>query len=90
MFERRTIKNPWEGRIEPFKVVGNVYFCGTFQASCHLIDTKDICSDQCLHWSQELSTGQFHVTGFKSTGEQKEKPHRMVWFLYAKERLKVV
>lgn len=41
MFERRTIKNPWEGRIEPFKVVGNVYFCGTFQASCHLIDTGD-------------------------------------------------
>ena len=41
MFERRTIQKPWEGRIEPFKVVGNVYFCGTFQASCHLIDTGD-------------------------------------------------
>ena len=41
MFERRTIKNPWEGRIEPFKIVGNVYFCGTFQASCHLIDTGE-------------------------------------------------
>ena len=41
MFERRTIVNPWEGKIEPFKIIGNVYFCGTFQASCHLIDTGD-------------------------------------------------
>lgn len=41
MFERRIIKNPWEGKIEPFKIVGNVYFVGTFQASCHLIDTGD-------------------------------------------------
>ena len=41
MFERRTIDKPWEGRIEPFKIVGNVYFCGTFQASCHLIDTGE-------------------------------------------------
>lgn len=41
MFQRRTIVNPWEGKIEPFKIIGNVYFCGTFQASCHLIDTGD-------------------------------------------------
>lgn len=41
MFERREIVNPWEGRIEPFRIIGNVYFCGTFQASCHLIDTGD-------------------------------------------------
>ena len=41
MFARRTIEKPWEGRIEPFKIIGNVYFCGTFQASCHLIDTGD-------------------------------------------------
>lgn len=39
MFARRTIVNPWEGKIKPFKIIGNVYFCGTFQASCHLIDT---------------------------------------------------
>ena len=26
MFERRKIENPWEGRIEPFKIIGNVYF----------------------------------------------------------------
>lgn len=41
MFQRRTIVNPWEGKTEPFKIIGNVYFCGTFQASCHLIDTGD-------------------------------------------------
>ncbi|MBQ7329028.1 MAG: MBL fold metallo-hydrolase [Oscillospiraceae bacterium] len=27
--------------MEPFKIIGNVYFVGTFQASCHLIDTGD-------------------------------------------------
>lgn len=41
MYERRKIVNPWEGRIEPFKIIGNVYFVGTFQASAHLIDTGD-------------------------------------------------
>ena len=41
MFERRKITNPWEGKMEPFKIIGNVYFVGTFQASCHLIDTGD-------------------------------------------------
>lgn len=39
MFKRRKILNPWEGKIEPFRIIGNVYFVGTFQASCHLIDT---------------------------------------------------
>ena len=41
MFERRKIENPWEGAIEPFKIISNVYFVGTFQASSHLIDTGD-------------------------------------------------
>ena len=41
MFTRRKVENPWEGRIEPFKIIGNVYFIGTFQASSHLIDTGD-------------------------------------------------
>ena len=30
---------PWLGKMQPFKVVGNTYFVGTYQASCHLIDT---------------------------------------------------
>lgn len=27
--------------MEPFRIIGNVYFVGTFQASCHLIDTGE-------------------------------------------------
>ncbi len=41
MFERRKITNPWEGKIEPFKIISNVYYVGTFQASTHLIDTGE-------------------------------------------------
>ena len=41
MFERRKINKPWEGKMQPFKIIGNVYFIGTFQASTHLIDTGD-------------------------------------------------
>ena len=41
MFERRKLEHAWEGRIEPFKIIGNVYFIGTFQASSHVIDTGD-------------------------------------------------
>ena len=41
MFARRKMTKPWDGRIEPFRIVGNVYFVGTFQSSCHLIDTGD-------------------------------------------------
>ena len=41
MFARRKIVNPWEGKMEPFRIIGNVYFAGTFQASCHLIDTGE-------------------------------------------------
>ena len=41
MFERRKITNPWEGKMNPFRIIGNVYFVGTFQASCHLIDTGE-------------------------------------------------
>lgn len=32
---------PWLGKMRPCKIVGNVYFIGTYQASCHLIDTGD-------------------------------------------------
>ncbi|MBQ7970774.1 MAG: MBL fold metallo-hydrolase, partial [Clostridia bacterium] len=38
---RRKITNPWEGKMNPFRIIGNVYFVGTFQASCHLIDTGE-------------------------------------------------
>ncbi len=41
MFERREISFPWQGRIEPFEIIRNIYFIGTFQSSVHLIDTGD-------------------------------------------------
>ncbi len=41
MFERRKIAKPSEGKMNPFKIIGNVYYVGTFQASCHLIDTGE-------------------------------------------------
>ena len=41
MFQRKRFEHRWEGYVEPFKIIGNVYFVGTFPASCHLIDTKD-------------------------------------------------
>ena len=41
MFERRKLENTWDGKMEPLKIIGNVYFVGTFQASCHLIDTGE-------------------------------------------------
>ena len=41
MYPRRKIEKPYEGRIKPFRIIGNVYFTGTYQASSHLIDTGD-------------------------------------------------
>ena len=32
---------PHLGRMKPFKILGNTYFIGTYQASSHLIDTGD-------------------------------------------------
>ncbi len=43
MYEQldRVKKCPWLGKMSPFRVFGNTYFVGTYQASCHLIDTGD-------------------------------------------------
>ena len=35
------VKYPWLGKMTPFKIFGHTYFIGTYQASCHLIDTGD-------------------------------------------------
>lgn len=32
---------PWLGRMTPFKIFGSTYFVGTYQSSCHLIDTGE-------------------------------------------------
>ncbi len=41
MFTRKKFQNHYEGAMEPFKIIGNVYFVGTYPASAHLIDTGD-------------------------------------------------
>jgi len=41
MFERKPVSGLWNGRIEPFCIINNVYFVGTYHASTHLIDTGD-------------------------------------------------
>jgi len=66
MFERRTIKSPWEGKMEPFKIIGNVYFVGTFQASTHIIDTGDglILIDPGYSNSLYLVIDSIHRLGF--------------------------
>ena len=38
---KKTVKKPFEGKMQPFKIIGNVYFVGTYQGSCHIIDTGD-------------------------------------------------
>lgn len=38
---KKQVKNAWEGKMQPFKIIGNVYFVGTYQGSCHIIDTGD-------------------------------------------------
>lgn len=35
------MKKPWESQRKPFKIIGNVYFVGCYDASSHLIDTGD-------------------------------------------------
>ncbi len=41
MFKRKVFENLWEGKMEPFKIVGNVYFAGCFPASTHIVDTDE-------------------------------------------------
>ncbi len=41
MFERKRFENLYEGAVEPFKILENLYFVGCFPASSHLIDTGD-------------------------------------------------
>ena len=35
------VEVPYDGKMEPYRVIGNVYFVGTYQASSHIIDTGD-------------------------------------------------
>jgi len=52
--------------MEPFKIIGNVYFVGTFQASTHIIDTGDglILIDPGYSNSLYLVIDSIHRLGF--------------------------
>ncbi len=39
MFPKKKFDQIWRGKIEPFRIIGNVYFVGCYEASTHLIDT---------------------------------------------------
>jgi len=41
MFAVERSEHHYQGGVEPFRIVGNVYFVGTIDASSHLIDTGD-------------------------------------------------
>lgn len=41
MFARKSFPKHYEGEMDPFKIIGNTYFTGTYPASSHLIDTGD-------------------------------------------------
>ena len=41
MNDLKTWQQPWRGKMEPFKIFGNLYFVGTHPASSHMIDTGD-------------------------------------------------
>ncbi|MBR2432048.1 MAG: MBL fold metallo-hydrolase [Clostridia bacterium] len=62
-------KMPWLGKMDPFRIIGNVYFVGTYQASCHLIDTGEglIMIDPGYSSTAYLVIDSIHKLGFKPT-----------------------
>jgi len=67
MFTRKTLNHYWEGRIDPFRIIGNVYFVGAYQASSHLIDTGDglILIDTGYHNTVYLVVRSIYELGFR-------------------------
>ena len=67
MFPRRKINLPHEGKIEPFRIAGGVWFVGTYQASAHLIDTGDglIFIDPGYHNTLYLVIRSIYEAGFR-------------------------
>ena len=41
MFPRKRFEQNWHGTMQPIRIIGGVYFVGTYPASTHLIDTGD-------------------------------------------------
>lgn len=60
-------QKPYLGKIKPFKIIGNVYFVGVYQASTHIIDTGDglIMIDPGYSSSAYLVLNSIYELGFK-------------------------
>ena len=60
------LKQPWKGKINPFKIIDGVYFVGTYQASSHLLDTGDglILFDTGYENTTYLVLNSIHQLGF--------------------------
>jgi metallo-beta-lactamase class B len=58
---------PSLGKMRPFRIIGNVYFVGTYQASCHLIDTGEglIMIDPALSNTAYLVLDSIYQLGFR-------------------------
>ena len=66
MYRGKKVTCPQEDRIEPFRIVGGVYFVGTYRASSHLIDTGDglILIDSGYSETLYLVIDSIHRAGF--------------------------
>ena len=64
---KEVVDKPFLGKIKPFRVVGNVYFVGVYQASTHIIDTGDglIMVDPGYSNSAYLVLNSIYELGFK-------------------------
>ena len=64
---KEVVDKPFLGKIKPFRVVGNVYFVGVYQASTHIIDTGDglIMIDPGYSNSAYLVLNSIYELGFK-------------------------
>lgn len=62
-------KTPRLGRMEPFKIINGVYYVGTYQACCYLIDTGDglIMIDPGYYNTAYLVINNIYKLGFKPT-----------------------
>ena len=58
---------PWVGKMQPFEIINGVYYVGTYQACCYLIDTGDglIMIDPGYYNTAYLVLDSIYKLGFK-------------------------
>lgn len=66
MFPRKKFEQHWHGMVQPIRIIGGVYFVGTYPASTHLINTGDglILIDPGYADSLHLVIHSIHKLGF--------------------------